>query len=77
MKGGMSYREIGDVLGISGVRVRQIEATALRKLRRSGKLEKFLLKCIPPVRLHVKLNLTGTHPRLYRSSPCRLVQDRG
>ena len=42
MKGGMSYREIGDVLGISGARVRQIEATALRKLRRSGKLEKFL-----------------------------------
>jgi hypothetical protein len=38
----MSYREIGDVLGISGARVRQIEATALRKLRRSGKLEKFL-----------------------------------
>lgn len=42
MRGGMSYREIGDVLGISGARVRQIEATALRKLRRSGKLEKFL-----------------------------------
>lgn len=42
MRGGMSYREIGDVLGISGARVRQIEATALRKLRQSGKLEKFL-----------------------------------
>ena len=42
MRGGMTYKEIGDVLGISGARVRQIEATALRKLRRSGKLEKFL-----------------------------------
>jgi predicted XRE-type DNA-binding protein len=42
MKDGMTHQQIADVLGISRERVRQIEATALRKLRRSGKLKEFL-----------------------------------
>ncbi len=48
----MSYREIGEVLGISGARVRQIEATALRKLRRSGRLRDFLCLLEAPVELN-------------------------
>jgi len=42
MRDGMTHQQIADVLGISRERVRQIEATALRKLRRSGKLKEFL-----------------------------------
>ena len=42
MRDGMTHQQIADVLGISRERVRQIEATALRKLRRSGKLREFL-----------------------------------
>jgi predicted XRE-type DNA-binding protein len=42
MRDGMTHAQIAEVLGISRERVRQIEATALRKLRRSGKLKEFL-----------------------------------
>ena len=49
MKDGMTYKEIGEVLGISGERVRTIEATALRKLRRSGRLRDFLCLLEAPV----------------------------
>ena len=42
MRDGMTHQQIADALGISRERVRQIEATALRKLRRSGKLKEFL-----------------------------------
>jgi len=38
----MTYREIGDALGISDEMVRKIEKKALWKLKRSGKLEQFL-----------------------------------
>ena len=52
MKHGMSYREIGEVLGISVVKVRRIEAQALRKLRRSGRLRDFLCLLEAPVELN-------------------------
>lgn len=38
----MTHTEIAEELGISRVRVQQIEQTALRKLRHSGKLKAFL-----------------------------------
>tara|TARA_X000001382_G_scaffold115612_1_gene94466 strand:+ start:192 stop:362 length:171 start_codon:yes stop_codon:yes gene_type:complete len=46
----MTYREIGEVLGISCERVRMIEATALRKLRRSGRLREFLCLLEAPIK---------------------------
>jgi len=52
MKHGMSYKEIGEVLGISVVKVRRIEAMALRKLRRSGRLRDFLCLLEAPVELN-------------------------
>ena len=52
MRDGMTYKEIGKVLGISGERVRMIEATALRKLRRSGRLRDFLCLLEAPVELN-------------------------
>ena len=42
MKHGMSKLEVAKALGLSRVRVGQIERKALRKLKNSGKLEKFL-----------------------------------
>lgn len=39
----MSYKEIGEVLGLCGEAVRQIEKKALRKLRNQGKLKEFLI----------------------------------
>lgn len=50
MRDGMTYREIGEVLGISGERVRMIEAQALRKLRRSGRLREFLCLLEAPIK---------------------------
>ncbi len=41
VRGGMTYTEIAEVLGISRQNVRIIEAKALRKLRNSGKLDDF------------------------------------
>ena len=38
----MTYTEIAEVLGISRESVRNIERRALWKLKRSGKLDKFL-----------------------------------
>lgn len=52
MKNGMTYKEIGEVLGISVVKVRIIEAQALRKLRRSGRLRDFLCLLEAPVELN-------------------------
>ena len=52
MRDGMTYREIGEVLGISGERVRMIEATALRKLRRSSRLSDFLCLLEAPVEIN-------------------------
>ncbi|MAO21012.1 MAG: hypothetical protein CMJ25_09705 [Phycisphaerae bacterium] len=46
----MTYKEIGKVLGISGERVRMIEAQALRKLRRSGRLRDFLCLLEAPIK---------------------------
>jgi transcriptional regulator len=48
----MTYKEIGEVLGISVVKVRIIEAQALRKLRRSGRLRDFLCLLEAPVELN-------------------------
>jgi transcriptional regulator len=62
VRDGMTYREIGEVLGISGARVRQIEATALRKLRRSGRLRDFLCLLEAPV----ELNYGEKHRRIKR-----------
>ena len=42
MKYGMSQLEVAKALGISRRRVGQIEQKALWKLKRSGKLDKFL-----------------------------------
>jgi transcriptional regulator with XRE-family HTH domain len=42
MKHGMSQLEVAKALGLSRVRVGQIERKALRKLKNSGKLDKFL-----------------------------------
>lgn len=39
---GMSQREVAKQLGISRTRVAQIEKAALTKIRRSGKMDKFL-----------------------------------
>lgn len=50
MRDGMTYKEIGKVLGISGERVRMIEAQALRKLRRSGRLRDFLCLLEAPIK---------------------------
>ena len=38
----MSQREIAKVLGITETDVKRIESRAIAKLRRSGKLDKFL-----------------------------------
>ena len=38
---GMSQREVAEALGISRAAVQQIENTALRKLKNSGKLDAF------------------------------------
>lgn len=38
----MTYKQIAEVLGISRESVRNIERRALWKLKRSGKLDKFL-----------------------------------
>ena len=62
MREGMTYREIGEVLGISGERVRMIEATALRKLRRSGRLRDFLCLLETPV----EINYGEKHRRIKR-----------
>lgn len=37
VRGGMTLEEIGQVMGVTRERVRQIEAMALRKLRRNPK----------------------------------------
>jgi len=50
VRDGMTYKEIGKVLGISGERVRMIEAQALRKLRRSGRLRDFLCLLEAPIK---------------------------
>lgn len=42
MKHGMSQLEVAKALGLSRVRVGQIERKALWKLKKSGKLDKFL-----------------------------------
>jgi len=41
IKGGMTQREVAKALGISRCRVQQLEYSALRKLRNSGKLDNF------------------------------------
>ena len=50
MRDGMTHAQIAEVLGISRERVRQIEATALRKLRRSGRLREFLCLLEAPIK---------------------------
>ena len=42
MRDGMTYAEIAEQLGISRQSVKNIERKALWKLKRSGKLDKFL-----------------------------------
>jgi len=42
MRDGMTHAQIAEVLGISRESVRNIERRALWKLKRSGKLDKFL-----------------------------------
>lgn len=41
MKYGMTQTEVAKALGISRCRVQQLERSALRKLKNSGKLNKF------------------------------------
>jgi DNA-binding XRE family transcriptional regulator len=42
MRDGMTHAQIAEVLGVSRETVRNIERRALWKLKRSGKLDKFL-----------------------------------
>jgi DNA-binding XRE family transcriptional regulator len=42
MREGMTHTQIAEVLGVSRETVRNIERRALWKLKRSGKLDKFL-----------------------------------
>jgi DNA-binding XRE family transcriptional regulator len=42
MRDGMTHTQIAEVLGVSRETVRNIERRALWKLKRSGKLDKFL-----------------------------------
>jgi hypothetical protein len=41
-RGGMTLEEVGVVLGVTRERVRQIEKTALRKLRQKGQMRQML-----------------------------------
>jgi len=42
MRDGMTHAQIAEILGVSRETVRNIERRALWKLKRSGKLDKFL-----------------------------------
>ena len=42
----MSQREIAQVLGITETEVKRIESRAIAKLRRTGKLDKYIGACL-------------------------------